>query len=188
MSPSRDRQEATSVRNDAERYFVINGRRWRRSNPNIPENLRQELVHELMRARRQLVAPKSKAEEQRARAAVHDAKIALGERGHPWWIDPTEESDNERITAALRALLRSRTIKRVYSTEIAQIVSSTFRPSLIEAVHRIALGMQHEGHLKIRTEKGTPKEASTPLTYYVAAEEILDDKTPKPFTESSPPR
>jgi hypothetical protein len=178
MSPSDDPQAITSLSSDDERYLVINGRRWRRSNPNIPENLRQELVHELMRARRQLVAPISKAAEKRARAAVHDAKVALGERGHPWWIDPTEEGDNQRIAAALRALLRSRTNGPAYSTEIAQIVRSTSPHAISEAVHRVALGMQNEGLLKIRTQKRTPNDVFPSPTYYVAAEELLDSDKP----------
>src|SRR5688500_18898006 len=35
-----------------DRYLLIEGRRWRRSDPNIPESLRVELVGELMAARR----------------------------------------------------------------------------------------------------------------------------------------
>jgi hypothetical protein len=34
-----------------ERYIVIDGRRWRRSDPALPEERRQELVSELMSAR-----------------------------------------------------------------------------------------------------------------------------------------
>ena len=34
------------------RYVVVDGRRWRASDPAIPERLRAELVAELMRARR----------------------------------------------------------------------------------------------------------------------------------------
>ena len=34
------------------RYIVVGGRRWRASDTGIPDNLRSELVGELMRARR----------------------------------------------------------------------------------------------------------------------------------------
>lgn len=60
-------------------YLVINGRKWRASNPSIPPKLRQELVDELMSARRAVKDGKADA-----RKRVNDAKVALGERGQPW--------------------------------------------------------------------------------------------------------
>lgn len=66
------------------RYFVVRGRLWRRSNPALSEQRRAELVAELMRARRAVRDPTRRAE---ARAAVHAAKVALGERGAVWWDD-----------------------------------------------------------------------------------------------------
>jgi hypothetical protein len=58
------------------RYFVVRGRLWRLSNPALPPERRQELVVELMNARRK-----------RDRARVDAAKRALGERGTVWWDD-----------------------------------------------------------------------------------------------------
>lgn len=49
---------------------------WRCSDPALEPERRAELVKELMRARRT-----------RDRAAVDEAKRALGERGEPWWTD-----------------------------------------------------------------------------------------------------
>lgn len=72
------------------RYIVVNGRRWRASDPAIPEKLRAELVEELMRARRLV---RSRGDE--VRPFVHDAKVALGERGEPWW-EPTAEGRRDR--------------------------------------------------------------------------------------------
>jgi hypothetical protein len=72
------------------RYFVVRGRLWRTSNPSLAPVLRQELVDQLMRARRQVgVARKAgdKEAERHARAAVDEAKRALGERGPVWWTD-----------------------------------------------------------------------------------------------------
>lgn len=72
------------------RYFVVAGRLWRMSNPQLAPERRQELVKELMHARRQVgVAMKAQdAEaERRARAAVDAVKRALGERGPVWWTD-----------------------------------------------------------------------------------------------------
>jgi hypothetical protein len=73
---------------DEERYIEIDGRRWRRSDPSLSEDRRQELVDELMSARRAVKAAKGgsdMAAERDARDRVHAAKVALGERGKPWW-------------------------------------------------------------------------------------------------------
>ena len=70
------------------RYVIIDGRRWRASDPSLPEERRQELVDELMAARRAVGAARrtgDEAAEKAARARVHAAKVALGERGTPWW-------------------------------------------------------------------------------------------------------
>ena len=71
-------------------HVVIDGRRWRASDPRIPEERRQELVAELMSARRAVGAAKRSgdaAAERVARDRVHAAKVALGERGPRWWED-----------------------------------------------------------------------------------------------------
>lgn len=73
------------------RYLIIDGRRWRASDPGLPEARRQELVDELMSARRAVGAAKRAGDpvaERAARDRVHAAKVALGERGTPWWISP----------------------------------------------------------------------------------------------------
>src|SRR5690606_27687528 len=73
---------------DDDRFVVVGGRRWRRSDPSIPEPLRQELVDELMDARRAVKSGKGADDETAttaARARVDAAKRALGERGPPWW-------------------------------------------------------------------------------------------------------
>ncbi len=70
------------------RYFVTGGRLWRRSNPALPEAERERLVHDLMDARRavgQATRAGDAAAEKDARARVHAAKVALGERGPTWW-------------------------------------------------------------------------------------------------------
>jgi hypothetical protein len=54
----------------------VRGRLWRTSNPALNPDRRQELVVELMDARRK-----------RDRARVDAAKRALGERGAVWWDD-----------------------------------------------------------------------------------------------------
>ena len=72
------------------RYFVVRGRLWRCSNPELGGAERTQLVGELMHARRAkamaMRAGDAEAREQ-ARAAVDAAKVALGERGPVWWTD-----------------------------------------------------------------------------------------------------
>ncbi len=75
-------------------HVVIEGRKWRATNPNLPEEERQKLVNELMSARRAVgAALKSgdKEAETTARARVNAAKIALGERGPKWWENGAEK-------------------------------------------------------------------------------------------------
>ena len=70
------------------RYVIIDGRRWRASDPSLPEERRQELVDELMAARRAVGAAKRAGDpgaERAARDRVHAAKVGLGERGPKWW-------------------------------------------------------------------------------------------------------
>jgi hypothetical protein len=83
------------------RYFVVDGRLWRSSNPALAPEVRQELVDRLMKARRQVgVAKKAgNAEAERsARADVDEAKRALGERGPVWWTDGAPDF-NRRMVA-----------------------------------------------------------------------------------------
>lgn len=74
------------------RYVVIDGRRWRATDPAIPEERRDELTRVLMAWRREVRRVRGTSEEKQARAGVQAAKVALGERGTPWW----EQSDDER--------------------------------------------------------------------------------------------
>lgn len=76
------------------RYFVVRGRLWRRSNPALSEEERSRLVKELMAARSALGRARRRGDDGArlaARAAIHDAKVALGERGAPWWTDGTPD-------------------------------------------------------------------------------------------------
>jgi hypothetical protein len=74
------------------RYVVVDGRRWRATDPAIPDDRRAELQRVLMAWRREVRRAKGTAEERTARDGVQAAKVALGERGTPWW----EQSDDER--------------------------------------------------------------------------------------------
>lgn len=89
---------------DDQRYVVIDGRRWRATDPAIPEPIRKLLVAELMDARRRVHLDRADPDAvAAARRRVHDAKVALGERGDPWW-QPTTEGGSRRLEAMRRAL------------------------------------------------------------------------------------
>ncbi|MER5879522.1 MULTISPECIES: hypothetical protein [unclassified Streptomyces] len=77
------------------RYVVVGGRRWRATDPHIPEDVAARLRSHLMAARRAVAAARRAEDpeaERAARTRVHRSKVALGERGTPWW----EQSDAER--------------------------------------------------------------------------------------------
>jgi hypothetical protein len=77
------------------RFVVIDGRRWRATDPAVPEDVAAVLRSSLMAARRAVGAARKAQDadaERAARARVHAAKTALGERGTPWW----EQSPDER--------------------------------------------------------------------------------------------
>ena len=71
-------------------YFVVKGRLWRRTNPALAVAEREQLVADLMDARRSVAVAMRKADPQAlgaARRAVDQAKRGLGERGPVWWTD-----------------------------------------------------------------------------------------------------
>jgi len=78
----------------------VRGRLWRASDPRLSKKERQSLVDELMDARR-AVGQAKKAEdpaaEKLARARVHEAKVALGERGPVWWNDGTPDENRKMV-------------------------------------------------------------------------------------------
>ena len=74
------------------RYVVVDGRRWRATDPLIPEERRAELQRVLMGWRRAVKTARGTDDEPRVRAGVQAVKVALGERGTPWW----EQDDADR--------------------------------------------------------------------------------------------
>ncbi len=72
------------------RYLVVRGRLWRATNPSLDEAEREQWTKRLMDARRAVgkgLRQDDEAGVRRARARVHRAKLALGERGPAWWED-----------------------------------------------------------------------------------------------------
>ncbi|MCV7278952.1 hypothetical protein H7J88_04755 [Mycolicibacterium flavescens] len=94
---------ADPQRTEDGRYIVVDGRRWRATDPAIPEQRRAELTRILMAWRREVRRTKGTAEEPTARAGVQKAKVALGERGTPPWWEQTDEQRRRRWEADVPA-------------------------------------------------------------------------------------
>lgn len=131
-------------------HIIVDGRRWRASDPTIPEKFRAELVAELMTARR-LVRTEGDA----VRHRVHDAKVSLGERGHPWWEDPAPGDRAERLAATTLTLLRARHPSTICPSDVARTVGGENWRSLLPDARAAAATLQTSGHVVI-TQKGDP--------------------------------
>jgi len=139
------------------RWIVVDGRRWRASDPSIPEPLRQELVDELMDARRAVGSAKRADDavaERAARDRVQAAKVALGERGRPWWEAPTEEATRERLEAAILALSGRRAPDRtICPSDAARAVGGDGWRSLMGTARDVARRLAADGAVEV-TQKG----------------------------------
>ena len=93
-------------RTDDGRYLVVDGRRWRTADPDLPGDVRARLLHHLGVARAAVKNAKDAGDDAglgAARARVQLAKTGLGERGPAWWDQEAAERE-ARWTAALREL------------------------------------------------------------------------------------
>ena len=142
-----------------ERWITVDGRRWRRSDPSIPPALRQELVDELMAARRAVARATRDGDDAAlsdARARVHAAKVALGERGAPWWEDATEDDLRHRAEAAIDALTRHRAPDRtICPSDAARVVGGPGWRSRMDVVRAVAADMAERGVIDV-TQRGVP--------------------------------
>lgn len=82
-------------------HVVIDGRRWRATDPAIPQERREELTRVLMAWRREVRRTRGTEDEAAARAGVQAAKVALGERGTPPWWEQSDEERRARWSAAV---------------------------------------------------------------------------------------
>jgi hypothetical protein len=88
------------------RYVVVDGRRWRTADPDLPDDVRARLLNHLGVARSGVRTAGRAGDEAAvadARARVQLAKTGLGERGPAWW-DQDDGERRARWEAALRAL------------------------------------------------------------------------------------
>lgn len=131
-------------------HIVVNGRKWRGSDTSIPEKLRVELVAELMRARREV---RTRGDD--ARPMVHDAKLALGERGEPWWEETSEEGRRERLAATIRTLLRHRDGTTICPSDAAKVCGGETWRDLMPLTREVAAELaEHE--VIVVQQKGEP--------------------------------
>lgn len=147
--------DASPERTPDGRWLVIGGRRWRASDPAIPPPLRAELVKELMRGRRLV---RSRGDE--ARPFVHDAKVALGERGEPWWEPASDEGLRARLAAAVRALLRSRDGRTICPSDAARVAGGDAWRHAVPVAREVADELAGQGVVLVQ-QKGTTVVAVT---------------------------
>ncbi len=138
------------------RYVVIDGRRWRASDPTLAEGRRQELVDRLMAARRDVATARRRADEdgeREARRRVHEAKLALGERGPKWW-DRIEREIVERVEERGPG-------KTICPSEVARALAGD-RPAgdLMPHVREAAAQLAERGEIRV-LQKGRPVDART---------------------------
>lgn len=88
---------------DDERWLIVKGRRWRRTDPSLPEQVAAALRSHLGRGRSAVRNGKRADDEaavSAARKRVGLAKRGLGERGEYWWDRP----EADRLAQAEDAL------------------------------------------------------------------------------------
>lgn len=139
------------------RWIVIDGRRWRASDPAIPERFRRELVDELMAACRAVSAACRSDDteaEVAARHRVRSAKVALGERGQPWWEPPSLAGRRERLTGAVVTLAGHRAPDRtICPSDAARSVGGDDWRALMELTGDVVRSLACGGEVDI-TQKG----------------------------------
>ncbi|GAA4918233.1 hypothetical protein GCM10025777_48190 [Membranihabitans marinus] len=150
-----------------DRYIIVEGRKWRASDPAIPEKLRSELVKELMTARR-LVKKHGDA----VRYRVQDAKVALGERGEPWW-EPTEDGRRERLAATMRALLRHREGATICPSDAARVAAGEDWRDVMPLARETAGQLAEAGQVMI-SQKNQPADIHARGPIRIAAGPELD--------------
>lgn len=91
---------------DDDRWLVVNGRRWRRTDPELDPRTVAALKSHLGRGRSGVRTARRAGDESAVAAArrrVDLAKHGLGERGPAWWEEP-RDARIERAREALSAL------------------------------------------------------------------------------------
>lgn len=152
------------------RYVVVDGRRWRATDPSVPEPLRRELVSELMAARRAV-----RDGEPDARARVQAAKVALGERGPRWWEDPRPDEQRVRVEAAVVALARGRAPRgtTICPSDAARAVGGDGWRDLLPLAREVARDLARSGVVEV-TQRGRTLDPDGAWTGPVRVRAVVD--------------
>jgi len=138
---------------DDGRWVTIDGRRWRATDPAVPEAFRREMVDELMAARREVGRARRAGEpapEHTARRRVQQAKVALGERGEPWWEEPTEAGRDDRLRAVVLTLAGHRAPDRtICPSDAARAVGGEGWRSLMDPVREVVRDLARSGEVEV---------------------------------------
>lgn len=155
--PARMVEEPSGYTTDVDvedaRWITVDGRRWRATDPKIPPALRRELVDELMAARRAVARARragDDAAERTARDRVHRAKVALGERGEPWWAEPSASGRDGRLRAAVLALAGHRAPDRtICPSDAARAVGGDGWRSWVVRAREVARDLARAGEVDV---------------------------------------
>lgn len=120
------------------------------------------IVSAVVSARRAVGAAKGDREATAAaRARVQDAKVALGERGEPWWEPPSEDGRADRVGATIRSLLRRRDgDATICPSEVARAVGGPVWREAMDVVRSVAAALAVDAHLEIR-QRGAVVDPAT---------------------------
>ena len=91
---------------DDDKWLIVKGRRWRRTDPELDSEVVEELKSHLGKGRNDVRAAKKSGAEGELRAArdrVNTAKHGLGERGDYWW-EMSTDARHKRAKIALDQL------------------------------------------------------------------------------------
>ena len=156
---------SAAERTDDGRWIVVDGRRWRATDPGIPEPFRQHLVDELMAARRAVGGARRAGDagaEAAARRRVQHAKVALGERGRPWWEPATEAARRERLEAAVLALATHRAPdKTICPSDAARAVGGEGWRASMDLARDVARSLARHGEVEV-LQRGEPLDPAAP--------------------------
>lgn len=92
-----------------------------------------------------------------ARLRVDNAKVALGERGQPWWEVPTSGAQANRARCAILALLAKRgPTSSICPSDVARtIAASTSWRSWMPLVRQVAADLARAGAVRITSGQST---------------------------------
>ena len=120
------------------------------------------------------------AAETAARARVQDAKVALGERGEPWWAPASETGRRARVAATVLTLLRARRPESsICPSDAARAAGATMWRRLVpvarDVADELALLPHPPGVVLTSSYAGGglgPRLESTPVLGFVQKDEL----------------